>query len=105
MVNNLKAEFAGNRDGIWDTEIFGKTLNELVREGVSGKLNRLPEDKREAAVQVLSQDPRPGYKRDDPDRRYGVAFAGFDLRFTVSEGVLRVCDVVTLTGDNTEDNA
>ena len=27
-------------------KIFGKTLNELVREGVSGKLSRLPEDVR-----------------------------------------------------------
>ena len=46
LVERLKAEFAGDRSGIWDTEIFGKTLNELVREGVSGKLARLPEDVR-----------------------------------------------------------
>ena len=46
LVESLKAQFAGDREGIWDTEIFGKTLNELVREGVSGKLSRLPEDVR-----------------------------------------------------------
>ena len=56
----------------------------------------LPPDKREAALQVLAQDPRPGYRRGDDDRRYGVAFAGFDIRFTVSGGALRVCEVVPL---------
>ncbi len=55
LVNNLKAEFAGNREGIWDTEIFGKTLNELVREGVSGKLNRLPEDARAKLREALEK--------------------------------------------------
>ena len=59
-------------------------------------LRLLPPDKRKAAVGVLAQDPRPGYRHGDSDRRYGVAFAGYDLRFTVSGGVLRVCEVVPL---------
>ena len=66
----------------------------------------LPEDRREAAVKLLSQDPRPGYKRDGA-RRYGVPFAGYDLRFTVQDGVLRVCEVTPLDemDGHTEDNA
>ena len=59
-------------------------------------LDLLPEDKRPAILEVLRQDPRPGYKHGDSDRRYGVAFAGFDVRFTVRDGVLRVCEVVKL---------
>ncbi len=55
-------------------------------------LKLLPEDKREAAIGVLQQDPRPSYQ-DDPERRYGVAFAGFDLRFHVKDNVLTVCQV------------
>lgn len=55
LVNNLKAEFEGNRDGIWDTEIFGKTLDELVREGISGKLARLPEDARAKLREALQK--------------------------------------------------
>ena len=55
LVNNLKAEFNGNREGIWDTEIFGKTLNELVREGISGKLTRLPEDARSKLREALQK--------------------------------------------------
>ena len=57
----------------------------------------IPEDKREALLQVLRQDPRPGYRHGDSNRRYGVAFAGFDVRFTVSDGTLHVCEVVPLT--------
>ena len=55
LVNNLRAEFQGDRDGIWDTEIFGKTLNELVREGISGKLARLPEDARQKLREALQK--------------------------------------------------
>lgn len=46
LVKYLLSEFENNRTGIWDTEIFGKSLNELVREGLSSKLMRMPEDVR-----------------------------------------------------------
>ena len=55
----------------------------------------LPADKREAAVSVLTHDPRPSYQRD-PDRVYGLPFAGFDIRFTVRSKkltVIHVCEV------------
>ena len=54
----------------------------------------LPENKRKAALAVLAEDPRPAYH--DDDRRDGVSFAGYDIRFHVSERVLRVCEVVPL---------
>ena len=59
-------------------------------------LELLPKDKREAAIGILEQDPRPSYQ-NDPERRYGTAFAGFDIRFHVYGQVLRVCEVVKLT--------
>ena len=59
-------------------------------------LNILPPDKREAIIEVLRQDPRPGYKHAGSDRRYGVMFAGFDVRFTVNDGTLRICEVVPI---------
>lgn len=52
----------------------------------------LPENKREAAIGVLSHDPRPSYQRK-PDRVYGLNFAGFDIRFTVEEDILHVKEV------------
>lgn len=58
-------------------------------------LNKYPEEKREAILGVLAQDPRPTYFQD-PDRVYGVPFAGFDVKFRVDGDVLVVCDVVRL---------
>ncbi len=52
----------------------------------------LPENKREAALEVLSHDPRPSYQRK-PGRVYGLTFAGFDIRFTVEEDRLTVVAV------------
>ena len=40
--------------------------------------------------EVLACDPRPGYQ-DDPDRVYGFAYGGRDVRFTVRDGVVTVC--------------
>lgn len=55
-------------------------------------LNRLPKEKQQAAIRVLGQDPRPAYHSDE-QRKYGMAFAGFDIRFTVKKGVLTVFEV------------
>ena len=52
----------------------------------------VPPDKREALRGVLAGDPRPSYQRD-PQRLYGLGFAGLQVRFTVEDGVLRVRQV------------
>lgn len=58
-------------------------------------LERYPKEKREAIIGVLALDPRPTYFQD-PERVYGVPFAGFDVKFRVDDDVLTVCDVVEL---------
>ena len=55
-------------------------------------LEKLPMDKREAAVGVLSHDPRPSYQRD-ANRVYGLTFAGFNIRFMVQDKLLTVLAV------------
>ena len=55
-------------------------------------LNLLPEGKQDAAIGVLSHDPRPSYQKN-PDRIYGLTFAGFDIRFRVQEDMLTVLEV------------
>ena len=51
------------------------------------------EDDFAALCKVLELDPRPQY-HDDPERVYGMLFAGYDVRFKVSnEGVLEVVGV------------
>lgn len=58
-------------------------------------LQLLPEEKRSAAIAVLSHDPRPSYQRK-ADRVYGLTFAGFDIKFTVNERDLTVIDIVNI---------
>ena len=55
-------------------------------------LEKLPQGKRVAAIQVLSHDPRPSYQKN-PERVYGLTFAGYDIRFQVTEQTLRVLEV------------
>ena len=55
-------------------------------------LEKLPEGKRQAAIGVLSHDPRPTYQRS-PERVYGLSFAGCNIRFTVNETQLTVLEV------------
>ena len=52
----------------------------------------LPTDKRDAAIGVLSHDPRPSYQRN-ADRVYGLPFAGYDIRFQVKDDLLTVVEV------------
>ena len=41
---------------------------------------------------VLAQDPRPSYQ-DDPERVYGMAFGGLEVKFKVCEKTLAVVSV------------
>ena len=52
-------------------------------------LEVVPEEKRSALLGVLSHDPRPSYQHD-PDRVYGLDFAGCNVKFTVRENILQV---------------
>ena len=71
-------------------------------DGVRGKalevdfpeelLSQIEEEARESLIDVLSQDPRPSYQKDDT-RIYGMPFGNQDIRFTVADGVLRVCAI------------
>lgn len=56
-------------------------------------LEQIPAEKREALLAVLAQDPRPSYQAD-PERVYGMVFAGAEVRFTVTDGVLTVREIV-----------
>ncbi|MCD7796494.1 MAG: tRNA (N6-threonylcarbamoyladenosine(37)-N6)-methyltransferase TrmO [Clostridiales bacterium] len=55
-------------------------------------LDILPAEKRSPAVSLLAQDPRPAY-HNDPDRIYGMKYAGFDIKFRVCEKLLTVTAV------------
>lgn len=67
----------------------GQTLQVACEEALLAGLN---EEQRAGLMGVLSCDPRPRYQ-EDPERVYGLAFAGKNVRFTVQNGVLTVLAV------------
>ena len=73
----------------------GVKEKELQVEFPEKLLEEMPEEKRKAILGVLAQDPRPAYDTDET-RLYGVEFAGFDVRFTVTGNLLTVKELVKL---------
>ena len=67
----------------------GQTLQVACEEALLAGLN---EEQRAGLMGVLACDPRPRYQ-EDPERVYGLAFAGKNVRFTVQNGVLTVLAV------------
>ena len=53
---------------------------------------KIPHDKLQALLGVLSHDPRPSYQKDS-DRIYGLSFGGFNIRFTVRDKILTVIEI------------
>lgn len=70
-------------------EHAGDRLEVLINPG---DLEKIPPDKREALLEVLSQDMRPSYQCD-PERVYGFDFAAFSIKFQVSGDQLTVRSV------------
>ena len=56
--------------------------------------HHLPDGKIKALVEILSNDPRPQYQ-DDPERIYGLSFAGCQVKFFVRENILTVSNITT----------
>ena len=55
-------------------------------------LEQVEEEKREALKAVLMHDPRPSYQ-NDPNRIYGMEFAGYEVKFRVEDGILSVITI------------
>ncbi len=54
LLQYLLREFEGDPTAIWQTNIFGKSLHELVKEGLNNKLTRMPEEA-QAKMQMTLQ--------------------------------------------------
>ena len=44
LIEHLLEEYEDDPTKLWESNIFGKTLNELVNDGLRNKLERMPED-------------------------------------------------------------
>lgn len=66
--------------------------NELEADIPPEMLSQIPMEKRAGLIGILKQDPRPAY-HDDPERIYGLCYAGYNVRFRVADRKVRVCEV------------
>lgn len=57
----------------------------------------IPPEHRRAVMDILSQDPRPAYQQD-PERVYGMAYGGMDIRFSVAGDELTVRQIILNQG-------
>lgn len=55
LVHSLLEEFEVDPQKIWESNIFGKSLHELVNEGLQNKLSRMPEDARGKLQETLQK--------------------------------------------------
>ena len=55
LVHYLLTEFEENPAQIWESNIFGKSLHELVNEGLHNKLYRMPEDARNKVKETIER--------------------------------------------------
>lgn len=55
LVHYLLTEFEENPAKIWESNIFGKSLYELVNEGLHNKLYRMPEDARGKITETIER--------------------------------------------------
>ena len=55
LVNYLLSEFESDPKKIWESNIFGKNLHELVNEGLQNKLARMPDDAQAKLQETLER--------------------------------------------------
>ena len=55
LVMYLLREFQENPAKIWETDLFGKSLHELVNEGLRGQLERMPDEARDKFRETIER--------------------------------------------------
>ena len=55
LIHYLLKEFEENPTKIWESNIFGKSLHELVNEGLHNKLHRMPADARQKLQETIER--------------------------------------------------
>ncbi|MBE5955340.1 MAG: tRNA (N6-threonylcarbamoyladenosine(37)-N6)-methyltransferase TrmO [Lachnospiraceae bacterium] len=73
--------FAGD---VFDHHMKVEISDELLEE--------IPKEKREAVLEMLAQDPRPGYQKNN-ERIYGIEYGDMNIRFRAEDCRITVTDV------------
>ena len=63
-------------------------------------LLKLPNEQQGCVREILAEDPRPSYQ-NDPDRVYGMEYAGYEIKFRVKDYRLTVCEIERAAADRT----
>ncbi len=71
-------------------ENLGHQLDVSISDNIR---NLFAEDELQGLIEILSLDPRPSYQ-NDPDRIYGLSYAGRNIKFKVSDGKLEVTEAL-----------
>ena len=55
MVKYLSEELERNPEGVWEYNMFGRSLYDQVRDGMVAKLSHMPDDSREKLGETLGR--------------------------------------------------
>ena len=55
LVHYLLAEFEDDPEKLWESQIFGKSLHEMVQDGITGKLGNMPLNAQEKLQETLEK--------------------------------------------------
>ena len=67
-------------------------LGVSIPSEIEESLSEEKRDKIPALKEILAEDPRPAYQ-ENPERVYGMSFAGMEVHFRVVDGVAEVCEI------------
>lgn len=67
-------------------------MPKLNVEFSAGIIDVIPASKRATLAELLAQDPRPSY-HNNPDKLYGMRYEGFDVKFCIEGGTLKVTKI------------
>lgn len=79
----------------------GEALSRLpveVEAGARGEFEKLPPRARAVLLEALSLDPRPATQVADPARVFGALLCGRNVRFSIRDGVCRICRIEPADG-------
>lgn len=73
-------------------------LQVLVGEAARLVFDEMPARAQAVLLEVLALDPRPAYQTGDPERIFGAALCGMNVRFSVHSDVCRIFEILPTPG-------
>lgn len=55
LIESMRYDYQNNRQAVWDTNIFGRTLSSLVKDGIDNKLSSVPSDAQQKLRTTLTR--------------------------------------------------